>query len=207
MESEQLSRYSLVLKFPFTSMKLTLATRITLSRLVFAIASIVLLYTFFPYHYFVSLACFVIAIVTDFADGRVARKRKEVSPLGIMLDPLVDKLTVLSLLIALVDQTVVVWWMVILILFRELTVTSFRDYAISKGVSIPSVLSGKLKSVLQYLAIILALLTLGLAEVISNIGTLFFIFNLTWYVLLASIIVGYYGMIEIFRKNWKKVLG
>ncbi len=199
-----------VVLFHFLLMQLTLATKITLSRMVFALASIVCLFIAFPYNAFASLACFVIAVATDFIDGRVARARKEVTPIGILLDPLVDKLTVLAILIALVEIAVVPAWMVILILFRELVVTSFRDYAISKGIAIPSVMSGKVKSTLQYLGIALALLLLGLADLLGktslDVRVVTAVYELTFYTLLASIFLGYYGMFVIFRDNGRRVL-
>ncbi|MDB4979055.1 MAG: CDP-diacylglycerol/glycerol-3-phosphate 3-phosphatidyltransferase [Candidatus Peribacteria bacterium] len=184
--------------------RFTLATKITASRVFFAALTIIFLYTNIPYSQWLSLFFFVLAIVTDFLDGYIARRNKEVSALGIFLDPLVDKLTVLSVLIALVDLRIAAFWLVILTLFRELIVTSFRDYAGTKGIAIPSVMSGKIKSTLQYMAILAGIMSFGLEEVTPGFGN--FTFKISWLLLFASVIFAWYGMYDIFRNNLQNVL-
>jgi len=198
--------------------RFTLATKITFSRIVFAILAIIALYGQFPYNTFVALAFFVIAIITDFFDGRVARARKEVSKLGIFLDPLIDKLMVLSVMIALIQFAVLPAWLVILTLFRELIVTSFRDFAGTKGISIPSVMSGKIKSCLQFLAIAVGISALCVLDFqIMNAAPSptgepdvgmwpFLLRQISILILGLSVAVGYFGMWQIFSKNLKKVL-
>jgi CDP-diacylglycerol--glycerol-3-phosphate 3-phosphatidyltransferase len=191
--------------------RFTLATQITLSRMVFAIFAILCLYLPFMYHGFVALGFFLIAIVTDFFDGRVARARNEVSRLGIFLDPLIDKLMVLSVMIALIEFGIFPAVLVILTLFRELIVTSFRDFAGTKGIAIPSVMSGKVKSTLQFIALLIGILAIALGDARISADTDITrlasgVAHASVWVLTASVIAGYYGMWEIFSKNLKRVL-
>lgn len=108
---------------------------------------------------------FVLAAVTDFFDGFIARRFGAVSDFGKLMDPLVDKLLVVSALIMLCslrsDVTGAAWvpgWMVVLVVAREVWVTGLRGVAASRGVIVPAGLSGKLKSLLQMIAIVLLLL-------------------------------------------------
>ncbi|HMK43739.1 MAG TPA: CDP-diacylglycerol--glycerol-3-phosphate 3-phosphatidyltransferase [Dissulfurispiraceae bacterium] len=101
---------------------------------------------------------FLIAALTDFFDGYIARRSGQVTKLGIILDPIADKLLVISALVLLVDMVRISAWVAIVIILREFLVTTFRFVALSKGIVMPAEQSGKAKTVFQMVAIILLLL-------------------------------------------------
>ncbi|MBN8550633.1 MAG: CDP-diacylglycerol--glycerol-3-phosphate 3-phosphatidyltransferase [Deltaproteobacteria bacterium] len=108
---------------------------------------------------------FIIAAITDYTDGYIARRYGAVSDSGKLLDPMADKILVLSALVMLVaqrsDLTGDPWvpgWMVVLVLAREIWVTGLRGIAASKGVVVAATQSGKYKSGFQMVAIVFLLL-------------------------------------------------
>ena len=106
----------------------------------------------------VSFWIFLGAAITDYLDGQIARSRNLVTNLGKLLDPLADKILVLSALLVFVKYEKVCLWIVILILFRELAITGLRSIAASEGVVIAAETLGKWKTVSQMAAIILIIL-------------------------------------------------
>ena len=98
---------------------------------------------------------FIIASLTDAADGYIARKRGIVTNLGKFIDPLADKIMVVAVLVALVDIQRVPAWMVVVIISREFIVTGLRMIAASKGIVIAASKGGKLKTVSQIIGITL----------------------------------------------------
>jgi len=104
-------------------------------------------------HYYASAVIFILASATDALDGHIARKYNLITNFGKIMDPLADKLLVVSALICLVELGAVAGWMVIVILAREFTVTGLRAVAAAQGVVIAAGWSGKLKTVLQTIAV------------------------------------------------------
>ena len=102
-------------------------------------------------------AAFIISAVTDFFDGLIARKYNAVSDFGKFADPLADKILVFSALILFVKYGITPAWIVIFILFREFTITGLRMVISAKGKVIPAMLSGKIKTTVQMIAIIFIL--------------------------------------------------
>lgn len=100
-----------------------------------------------------AVGIFVIALLTDWLDGWLARKRHEVTTLGQLLDPIADKLLVASVLISLVEMHLAPAWVVVIIVGREFAVTGFRMIAAIHQVSIPAGVLGKWKMVVQVFAI------------------------------------------------------
>lgn len=100
-----------------------------------------------------AVGIFVLASLTDWLDGYLARKRKEVTTLGQLLDPIADKLLVSSVLISLVELHLVPAWLVVVIVGREFMVTGFRMIAAIHQVSIPAGVLGKWKMVVEVFAI------------------------------------------------------
>ncbi|MBZ5541354.1 MAG: CDP-diacylglycerol--glycerol-3-phosphate 3-phosphatidyltransferase [Acidobacteriia bacterium] len=94
----------------------------------------------------------LMAAATDWADGYFARRRLEVTTLGILLDPVADKLLICAAFVSLVDMHLVQAWMVVIIIGRELTVLGLRNIATAEGFTILPSLLGKTKMVLQVLA-------------------------------------------------------
>lgn len=103
----------------------------------------------------VSVFIFIIASLTDWIDGYIARKHQLITNLGKFLDPLADKLLVTAAFIALVQLNLAPAWIVILILSREIAITGFRVVAASKGIVIAAGNSGKIKTTMQLVTIIL----------------------------------------------------
>mgnify|MGYP001407127385 CR=1 FL=1 len=108
---------------------------------------------------------FILAAITDLLDGIIARNFSAVSDLGKLLDPLVDKVLVMAALVMLVAQRSDIdgapWvpgWLVVLVLAREIWVTGIRGVAAANGVIVAAQATGKLKSLLQMVAIVLLLL-------------------------------------------------
>lgn len=108
---------------------------------------------------FYALLLFVIASITDYFDGLIARKFNIVTDFGKLMDPLADKILVLSALVLLSIQPISLlhWSVTAIIAFREIAVTILREYYHKKNIIIPAALSGKIKTTLQMTGIITAL--------------------------------------------------
>ncbi len=106
----------------------------------------------------VAAAIFGLASITDGLDGYLARRRKQVTPLGQMMDPLADKLLTSAAFISLVQMEVAPAWMVAVIIGRELAITVLRSIAYSRGVSIPASPMGKVKMIAEVVAILAMIL-------------------------------------------------
>lgn len=100
-----------------------------------------------------AMVLFILASLTDLADGIVARRSNQVTNLGKFLDPLADKLLICSILVMLVNLDWVPAWVAILIIAREITVTGLRAVAADEGVVIAADRYGKLKTILQIVAL------------------------------------------------------
>jgi CDP-diacylglycerol---glycerol-3-phosphate 3-phosphatidyltransferase len=129
---------------------------------------------------FVAAALFIVAIATDGLDGALARKRNLVTNSGIILDPIADKILIGGALIALALVAELPWWVVIVILAREVGITLFRLMVLSDRV-IPASRGGKLKTVLQAVT-----LSSWLVPTWLLLGS--WVFTLNW-VLMGAVIV------------------
>lgn len=103
-------------------------------------------------------AIFGLASLTDWLDGYLARRRKQVTVLGQLMDPLADKLLITAALVSLVQMNLAPAWIVAVVLGREFAVTVLRSLAHSRGVSIPASPLGKFKMASQVVAILLLIL-------------------------------------------------
>ena len=113
----------------------------------------------------VGAAIFGLASFTDWADGYLARRRKQITPFGQFIDPLADKLLTLAALVSLVQMDLAPAWMVAVILGRDFAVTALRSLSYARGVSIPASPLGKIKMVAQVVAILALILSHGRPEV------------------------------------------
>jgi CDP-diacylglycerol---glycerol-3-phosphate 3-phosphatidyltransferase len=118
----------------------------------------------------VAAAIFGIASLTDWLDGYLARRRKQVTTLGQILDPLADKLLISATLISLVQLDLVQSWMVGVVISREIAVTGLRNLAYSRGLTMPASGLGKLKMASQVTAILLLLLGWERAPLLVTLG-------------------------------------
>lgn len=131
---------------------------LTISRLVAIPPLMMLLIARFPGHDQLAAALFIVFSLTDTLDGEIARRRGTVSDFGKFLDPLADKLFVLSVLIVLVQEGLVAAWVVVVIFSRELIITILRSVAATQGRVIAAAPLGKTKTVMQMSAVALLIL-------------------------------------------------
>ncbi len=108
----------------------------------------------------IALSIFIVASVTDKLDGYIARSRNQITNFGKFMDPLADKLLVTCALLLLVEKGIIAAWVVVVIIAREFIVSGLRTLAASQGVVIAASNWGKLKTVIQMIAIIMGLLSL-----------------------------------------------
>jgi CDP-diacylglycerol---glycerol-3-phosphate 3-phosphatidyltransferase len=135
-----------------------LPNALTVSRLVAIPPLMYLLLARFDYHDQIAAAVFIVFSLTDTMDGQIARRQGSVSDLGKFLDPLADKLFVLSVLIVLVQEGMVAAWVVVVIFSRELLITLLRTAAAGQGSVIAAAPLGKTKTVTQVVAVALLIL-------------------------------------------------
>jgi len=144
---------------------------------------VVLLLSDFRGDHFAAFGVFLLASLTDMLDGFWARRKKQITVLGQLLDPTADKLLVVSALVCLVGSGAVPAWMAVIIIGREIAVTGFRAMASANGVNIPASALGKIKMILETGTIALLLLgegLLGRLYVLSKVGL--------WLTVLAALI-------------------
>ena len=146
-------------------------------------------------HMLVASFIFLVASVTDLLDGYLARKRGQVTTLGVLLDPVADKLLISSAFIALIPHGVVPAWMVVVIVGREFAVSGLRSIASSQGFTISASDLGKIKMVAQVAAI--TLLTVGHEfPLFHDVG------QFALYVVVLFAVV---SAVDYFRKFWTQI--
>lgn len=137
---------------------MNLPNKLTMFRLIlvpFFVA--VLLAPALPHHYLIAAILFAVASYTDHLDGMLARKNNQITDFGKFMDPLADKVLVISALVCFVELHLANVWMVLLIIAREFMVTSIRLVAADKGQVIAANNWGKAKTVSQIIAILVVL--------------------------------------------------
>jgi CDP-diacylglycerol--glycerol-3-phosphate 3-phosphatidyltransferase len=147
---------------------MNLPNSLTLLRIFFVPVLIVILLTRSPnvelwgftMHFeFWGVLILLLAAATDWADGYLARSRLQVTTLGILLDPIADKLLISAAFIALVQMNLVPAWMVVIIIGREFTVLGLRNIASAEGFTIEASALGKTKMVLQVCAVAIVIMS------------------------------------------------
>ncbi|MEW6302663.1 MAG: CDP-diacylglycerol--glycerol-3-phosphate 3-phosphatidyltransferase [Verrucomicrobiota bacterium] len=133
---------------------MNLPNKLTLSRLVLTVAFLVVMFSQVTYHETIALVLFSVAGLTDYYDGKIARRDKLITNFGILMDPLADKILVCSAFIAFVGLHWMPAWMVVIIVARELAITGLRLLAASKNVVLAAEGYGKHKTISQIVAII-----------------------------------------------------
>ncbi len=144
---------------------------------------------------FLALAIFLIAAATDLLDGYLARRWKQITTVGTLLDPIADKLLISAALISLVQIRRVPAWMVVLIIGREFAVSGLRSIAAAEGYTIQASDLGKTKMITQVAAISMILLSIRW-ETLNGFAMLWM-----WGVVIFSIA----SAVDYFRKFWRKV--
>ncbi len=165
---------------------MNLPNSLTLLRIILIPVFVVIISVKVPNGDYIAAAIFVIAALTDSLDGYLARKMKQVTKLGIILDPLADKLLITAALISLVELGRVPGWIAIVILGREFAVSGLRILKAEEGVIIPASMWGKIKTISQIVAVVAIILQ-------DNFAVTTFLSLGTWLLYLALIITVYSG--------------
>jgi CDP-diacylglycerol--glycerol-3-phosphate 3-phosphatidyltransferase len=132
---------------------MSLPNSLTLLRIFFVPLLVALLLTRAPNMDLWAVGVFILAAITDLLDGYLARKRRQITRLGILLDPIADKLLTSAAFISLVELHLVPAWIVVIIIGRELAVSGLRAVASSEGFVISASELGKTKMVFEVIAI------------------------------------------------------
>jgi CDP-diacylglycerol--glycerol-3-phosphate 3-phosphatidyltransferase len=151
--------------------------QLTVSRFVLTAAFLVAVFVEFPWHGTVSLLLFSAASLTDYFDGRIARRDKLITNFGILMDPLADKILVCSAFIAFVGLGWMPAWMAVIVVARELAITGMRLLAASKNLVLAAERFGKHKTISQIVAI-LAILVRHCYQEVGPAGKFLFGFRL-----------------------------
>ena len=134
---------------------MNLPNKLTVLRVLFIpVIMIFLLAEGIPYRWLIGGLCFGAASLTDMLDGKIARKRNLITDFGKLMDPVADKMLIMSTLICFVEENICGAWVVVVILFREFLITSMRMIAADKGKVIAANIWGKIKTVTQMIAVI-----------------------------------------------------
>ena len=125
---------------------MNLANKLTMLRVVLIPVFLAVLYLGFPGSNYVAMGIFIIASLTDIADGYIARRRGQVTDFGKFTDPLADKILVVSAMLWFVERNTMPAWVALTVIVREFMVTALRLVAVGKGRVIAAELSGKIKT-------------------------------------------------------------
>jgi CDP-diacylglycerol--glycerol-3-phosphate 3-phosphatidyltransferase len=150
----------------------------------------------FPMHFEVwGVLILLAAAATDWADGYFARRNRQITTLGILLDPIADKLLISAAFISLVDMHLVAGWMVVIIIGREFTILGLRNIASAEGFTIAASALGKTKMVLQVCAV--AVLIVGARHPsIRPVSTV-----LLWLVVVSALV----SAAQYFHRFWNQL--
>jgi CDP-diacylglycerol--glycerol-3-phosphate 3-phosphatidyltransferase len=162
-----------------------LPNALTIGRIFLVPMLVVVLLTKFEGKELIGAAIFGLASLTDWLDGYLARRRKQVTTLGQLLDPLADKLLITAALASLLQNDVVPAWMVAVILGREFAVTVLRSIAHARGIVIPASPLGKFKMASQVTAILLLILGQHHLQQFFVIGTV-----ALWVAVITAVVSG-----------------
>ncbi|HJS59857.1 MAG TPA: CDP-diacylglycerol--glycerol-3-phosphate 3-phosphatidyltransferase [Vicinamibacteria bacterium] len=174
---------------------MNLPNALTMLRIFLVPVLVVLLLTRTEHGLLLGAAVFGLGVLTDYLDGYFARKRNQVTRLGILLDPVADKLLTAAAFISLVEMDAVPAWMVVIIVGREFAVTGLRNVAASRGILIPASGLGKGKMVSQVVAIFLLLFAIRwpMFRIVGLVAL--------WVVVIMALASG----LDYFRRFWKTV--
>ncbi len=137
---------------------MNLPNKLTLLRILLIPVFIITMMLNIKNNYLIACIIFIVASITDALDGYIARRDNLVTDFGKFMDPLADKLLVISALICMIESNLVAGWMVIIIVARELTVSILRAIAAADGKVIAASGGGKIKTISQMVAVIILLL-------------------------------------------------
>ncbi len=191
--------------------RMNLPNSITMSRIIMIPLFLWMLSPHFPWRAhgeqeILASILFVLASITDGLDGYLARKRGQITTMGMLLDPLADKIMVTAALIALVayNPDVVKVWIAVVIIGREFLISGLRSIASSEGFTITASELGKLKTVAQIVSVVSAILAHRWDH--WQIGVV--VIPLKWYAIAAiyfTVVVSCISAVDYFVGFWKKI--
>ena len=174
---------------------MNLPNSLTILRIFLVPLLVVVLLTRFPNWEFIGVAIFLAAALTDWLDGHIARRRRQITAFGIWLDPVADKLLVGAAFIALVEMQLAPAWIVVIIVGREVIVTALRNIALFRGFSLDVSSLGKAKMAVEVLAI--TTLILGeRSQMLERLG-----YAALWLAMALALISAF----QYFRRFWIQV--
>jgi len=188
---------------------MNLANKLTLIRIFLVPVFLLFIATKdIPYGSFMATFIFILASLTDKLDGYVARSRNQITNFGKFMDPLADKLLVTAALISLVELHVVPGWAAVVIIAREFAVSGLRSIAAAQGRVIAASWWGKIKTVIQIIAIILLLLKVNIHDakllkifVINNHYLKEFFAIVPTIMLMVAVVITLISGYDYFKKN------
>ncbi|MGL4849098.1 MAG: CDP-diacylglycerol--glycerol-3-phosphate 3-phosphatidyltransferase [Clostridium sp.] len=188
---------------------MNLANKLTIIRILLVpIFLVFIIVKGIPYGTFIATFIFILASITDKLDGYIARSRNQITNFGKFMDPLADKLLVTAALISLVELGFVPSWAAIIIIAREFAVSGLRTLAASEGKVIAASWWGKIKTVIQMIAIILLLIEVNintsawLTTFVNSNSIIHFIFTgLPAIMLYLAVIITLISGYDYFAKN------
>lgn len=151
-----------------------------------------------PYGRSIATFIFIVASLTDKLDGYIARSRNQITRFGKFMDPLADKLLVTAALVSLVELHIIPGWAAMIIIAREFAVTGLRAIAAAEGIVIAASWWGKIKTVTQIVAIIIALVNLNYSNIILS--------QLTNISMTIAVIITLISGVDYFAKNKEVML-
>ena len=145
------------------------ANKLTMVRVILIPVFLLILYLDFEFillgikitNYYLALAVFCIAALTDVADGVVARKRNQITDFGKFMDPLADKVLTFAAMLWFIEVGIMPAWLVLIVIIREFMVTGMRLVAAAKGRVVAATMSGKIKTVVTIICLIAMFLPLA----------------------------------------------
>ena len=141
------------------------ANRLTVSRFFLTLLFVVAMSRDWTYGHTIALVLFVIASLTDYADGEIARRFSLITDFGKLMDPLMDKILITSAFICLIPVHAIPPWAVVVVMSREFAITGLRLIALSKGRVLAAESLGKHKTIWQITTVIFFLLMLSISEI------------------------------------------
>lgn len=186
---------------------MNLANKLTIFRIILIPIFLILIeIKGIPYGISIATAIFIIAALTDKLDGYIARSRNQITNFGKLMDPLADKLLVSAALISLVEMSILPGWIVVVIIAREFAVTGLRTLAAADGVVLAASWWGKLKTAIQMVAIICALVNLDIRNLayfknFYSLNLINIFVNLTNVTMALAVIITIFSGIDYFIKN------
>lgn len=150
---------------------MNIANRLTILRIILTFVFMFFLLIHGLWAKIAAFIIFIFAALSDFFDGRIAQKRNMVTDFGKLMDPIADKILVLAAFTVFVQMQLIEAWMFVLIIFREILITSLRLFALNKGKVLSAAKAGKHKTVSQMAVIFLILVFIVLKETMLTFFT------------------------------------